>query len=379
MHTRVRSAFTMAILAVVALALTLGAASSAAAAVYYVDATSGNDANACTSLSPCKTIGRAIAVNGGASGATIQVGPGTYHEMVVLSTTTNLVAQGAATIDATGLPNGIVVNGRGAGGSTIQGFTVENANAEGILAVSASRLTISNNTILNNDQKHDTDYSQACATNGNVPGDCGEALHLMGVSVSHISSNDIEHNIGGILVTDETGPSHGNLIEGNTARNNAEDCGITLPSHNPNAWNPLLGGVYGNVIRGNLSQGNGGAGVGMFAPFPGTASYANTVAGNTLIGNGEAGVAIHAHTTGTNVARNVIVGNTISGNGVDPDTGSGHPTGIAMLSVDPTLEILLFNHVSNEYWGLFVNGPLKIATPSLNVFDGSVSHPFGSP
>ena len=95
--------------------------------------------------------------------------------------------------------------------------------------------------------------------------------------------NNIHDNVGGILITDETGPSHGNLIVRNVWRDNLEDCGITLPLHNAMATSdPCKAGVYDNTVVDNVSRGNGGAGVGMFAPFPGTASYDNRVISNTL-------------------------------------------------------------------------------------------------
>jgi Periplasmic copper-binding protein (NosD) len=360
---------------VVALALGTSTASAASSSL-YVSASGGSDANPCSAASPCSTISHALTV-AGAAGATIHVAPGTYAEEVTVASPSALIGYGA-TIEAQGLDKGIVISGPGAAGASVRGFTVENANTEGIFAVSTWGVTIAGNTLLNNDQKHDTDYSQACTTVGQVPGDCGEALHLMGVASSRLLGNDIENNIGGILVTDETGPSHGNLIKGNLSRNNGEDCGITLPSHNGSAVSdPSTAGVYGNFVVDNVSEGNGGAGVGMFAPFPGAASYNNYVIGNTLLNNGEAGAAIHGHTPGAKVSGNVIIGNRIAGNGIDPDTGSGHPTGIALLAVDPTGVVVLGNHVSDEFWGIFSNGPLQIFSPGANVFASSVTNPVG--
>jgi hypothetical protein len=363
--------------ATVVVALALGTSTaSAATGNLYVSASGGSDANPCSAALPCSTIGHALTVAGPA-GATIHVAPGTYAEEVTVTSPSALIGYGA-TVNAQGLDKGIVISGPGAAGASVRGFTVENANTEGILAVSTWGVTISGNTVLNNDQKHDTDYSQACMTVDQVPGDCGEALHLMGVASSRVLGNDIENNIGGILVTDETGPSHGNLIRGNLARNNVEDCGITLPSHNGSAVSdPSVAGVYGNFIVDNVSEGNGGAGVGMFAPFSGAASYNNYVIGNTLLNNGEAGAAIHGHTPGAKVSGNVIIGNRIAGNGIDPDTGSGHPTGIAVLAVDPTGVVVLANHVSDEYWGIFTNGPIQIFSPGANAFAASVTNPVG--
>jgi Right handed beta helix region len=367
-----------AAVAVVAI-LALGVASAGAASgALYVSASGGSDLNPCTSAAPCKTIGHAVAIAG--SGQTVVVEAGTYHETVTVTKSLSLVGQDA-TVDASQLINGIVISGPGAAGTVLRGFTVENAIGEGVLAVSTSNLTLQDNHVLANDKGHDTPVTPECATNGQVPGDCGEGLHLMSVTDSRVVSNDIENNIGGILVTDEVGPSRGNLIAFNVSRNNGEDCGITLPSHNPNAVaDPSAGGVYDNTVLDNLSVGNGGAGVGMFAPFPGAASYGNRVIGNALLDNGEAGIAIHSHAPGQNVAHNVIIANAVSGNGIDPDSGSGHPTGIALFSAaDATSVVVAANQISNEYWGVFIAGPVTVFGLQSNFFSRSVTNPIGHP
>src|SRR5450759_1931105 len=135
---------------------------------------------------------------------------------------------------------------------------------------------------------------------------------------------------------------------------------------------PYMSSYYVTVP--NVSEGNGGAGVGMFASSPGTASYDNRVIDNTLRDNGEAGVAIHAHTPGQNVSGNVIRGNMISGNGIDPDSGSGHPTGIALFSAFVPVSVTVSdNHIANEYWGIFRNGSLTISGLSTNHYAKSVT------
>ena len=368
---------TLVAAAVAVLAIGTGTA-GAATGPWYVSASAGNDANPCTATAPCQTIGTAVATAG--PGDTVVVESGTYHETVTIAKTLSLIGQDA-TIDASGSINGVVISGPAAAGTVLQGFTVENAIGEGVLAVSTSNLTIRGNHVVNNDTGHDTPVTQECATNGEVPGDCGEGLHLMSVTDSRVVSNDVENNIGGVLVTDEVGPSHGNLIAYNVMRNNAEDCGITLPSHNPDAVaDPSAGGVYDNTILANFSVGNGGAGVGMFAPFPGAASYGNRVLGNVLLDNGEAGIAIHSHAPGQNVARNVIVGNRVSGNGIDPDSGSGHPTGIALFSAaDATTVVVAANLISNEYWGIFIAGPVTAIGLQTNIFGRAVTNPIGYP
>ncbi len=362
-----RAAVTLAALAAAAAALAGAGTASAAGATLYVSAATGSDANPCTLAAPCLTIGHAVSV--ASAGDTIVVEPGTYTEMVTVTTSLTITGQPGAVVDATGLVNGFDVSGAGAAGTTVRGFTVENAIGEGILVESTSNVTVADNVVELNDQGFDTPVTPECTPQGQIPGDCGEGLHLMSVTDSKVVANVVQDNVGGILVTDELGPAARNVIANNVARDNLEDCGITLPSHNGAATSdPSLGGVYDNTVVGNLSEGNGGAGVGMFAPFPGTASYDNIVTRNRLIGNGEAGVAIHSHTPGQKVSGNVITFNTVSGNGVDPDTGSGHPTGIALLSIDPTTTTIGGNRIMNEYYGIFSAGPIFTIVPFPNFF-----------
>jgi nitrous oxidase accessory protein NosD len=347
----------------------------------------GSDSNPCTQSQPCLTIGHAVAV--AAAGATVHVDEGTYAEQVSVTSKLTLVGDHAV-IDATGQKGGIqplagmgivgygvLVFGPGASGSVVEGFTVEHAIGEGILVAGTSKVRIEDNTVKLNDAGFNTTLTLECQAQGNIPGDCGEGVHFLSVTWSHLANNVVENNVGGILITDEVGPSAHNTISGNISKNNAQDCGITLPSHNPLAMSdPTKGGVYDNLVINNVSQNNGGAGVGMFAPFPGTASYNNRVIHNTLRNNGEAGVGIHAHAPGQNVSGNSIVNNWISGNGVDPDSGSGHPTGIALFSaVVPVTVAVTNNHISNEYWGIFMAGTLTVNGLGNNHYSSSVTHP----
>jgi hypothetical protein len=286
---------------------------------------------------------------------------------------------GIPPLDGVGIiGTGILVAGPNAAGSTVRGFTVENAPAEGILVAMTSHVLIVGNELLNNDVGATTTFDPLpfeCAAQGDVPGDCGEALHLLSTTDSRAVGNDVHDNVGGFLLTDEVGPTHDNVIANNIARDNKLDCGITLPSHNADAVaDPSKGGVYDNVIIHNLSEGNGGAGVGMFAPFPGAASYDNVVTGNTLRNNGEAGVAIHAHAPGQNLNGNVISNNQISGNGVDPDfvDVSTH-IGIALGSaVDPVSVVVAANRISHEDVGLYRVGPINVHGLASNSFGPAV-------
>jgi len=385
-HRRFARVAAIGVASAMALGMFAGTASAATPMTLYVSKEHASDANPCSATMPCLTIGHAISMAG--AGATIRVDEGTYAEQVSVTKKLNLVGE-KAVIDATGQKGGIqplagmgivgyglLVFGPGAMGTKVTGFTVENALGEGILVAGTSKVTIAHNVIRHDDAGFNTTLTLECQAQGNIPGDCGEGLHLLSVTWSHVTGNVIENNVGGILVTDEVGPSAHNTISWNVSRNNAEDCGITLPSHNALAMSdPTKGGVYDNVVTHNWSIGNGGAGVGMFAPFPGTASYNNTVSFNVLKNNGEAGAAIHAHAPGQNVSGNKIVGNWVSGNGIDPDSGSGHPTGIAVFSaVVPVTVTVANNHVSNEFWGIFKAGTLTINGLSSNHYASTVTN-----
>ena len=193
------------------------------------------------------------------------------------------------------------------------GFTVSNALGEGVVAAGLtspiSDISISHNTVVHNDLGGGVPPKSTyfeCAAQGQVPGDCGEGVHFVAVAYSQITRNYIADNSGGVLLSDDTGPTHNNLVANNIVTGNSTDCGITVPGHNPNALNakgqpqPSVAGVDDNVIRGNVVTNNGVAGEGAGVLFanaePGTASYDNLVQGNYIAGNGLSGVTMHAHT-----------------------------------------------------------------------------------
>lgn len=305
-----------------------------------------------------KTIGAAIAAT--SAGDIVQVQEGTYYEEVTITRTLSLMAAPGAhpVIDATNLPVGIWVNGMsaapkaGVAGVVISGFKVRHANYEGILLTNVTDATLTDNEVTENDQSLDS-------TNSTCPGipafetneglDCGEGVHLMAVDHSTILRNEIAHNAGGILVSDETGPTAHNLISENFVHDNVYDCGITLASHGaskaviPTATLPY--GVWYNTISRNVSMRNGtqtpGAGVGIFAPGPGNVDTGNVVINNVIVDNGATGVAMHNHAAPpgappANLNDNSIVGNYFSGNGPDnPGAPTTGPTGINVFSKAP--------------------------------------------
>jgi parallel beta-helix repeat protein len=289
------------------------------------------------------TIGKAVSVANAYD--TINVAQGTYKESVTIAMPLSLIGENPRNtiIDASGQSNGINIDGLDHAGLkdvVVAGFTVENANFEGILVTNASSVTISDNRVLHNNLS----LIASAAECPDIPAfetaegfDCGEGVHLTGVDHSIVANNTIENNSGGILLSDETGATHDNLIAGNLAKNNPFDCGITLASH------PVAGappgtpsyGVFYNTISGNESSKNGlavegaGAGVGIFDPGPGTKNYGNKVINNRLIGNGLPGVTFHSHAPFQIFQDHLVTGNYISGNGKDTaDAATSGPTGI---------------------------------------------------
>jgi parallel beta-helix repeat protein len=334
-----------------------------AAAFFTMAAPSAFAATLCVSHDPHSgcfpTI--AAAVSAASPGDTITVAPGIYNTAVQINEPLSLIGAGAeqTTINATGLSNGIFIDGfvnnRTPGNNTlnevtVSGFTIENANFEGVLVRNASFVTLLNNRVRNNDVA----LVPASASCPNLPAfetneglDCGEGIHLIGVDHATIAGNTVSGNSGGILLSDETGPTDANVLQGNTVHDNPFDCGITLASHNPATitGSSTSFGVFNNTIVGNDSSKNGlglagaGAGVGLFAPGPHNQTYGNVVVGNRLTGNGLPGVALHNHapTQNINLDDNVIVGNLIAGDGPDTNvetaSGTSVPTGISLLGV----------------------------------------------
>lgn len=304
------------------------------------------------------TIG--AAVSAASPGDVVQVWPGVYNEEVTISKSLSLLSAVplGAVIDASNQANGIWVDGMSAAPNSgvanvvISGFKVRNANYEGILLTDATNVTVEGNEVIDNDRS--LDYSAgACpgidtSFETNEQDDCGEGIHLMGVDHSTILRNESAHNAGGILISDETGPNDHNLVSENYVHDNVFDCGITLASHGAATTIPGAPPAYGvseNVISMNVSMGNGtqgaGAGVGVFAPFPGTIDTGNLVINNILWNNGATGVALHNHAYSpmappVNFSNNRIIGNDFSGNGPDnPGAPTSGPTGINISSVAP--------------------------------------------
>ncbi len=354
------------------------------------------------------------AVTAANPGATVVVCPGTYTEDVVVAKALTLIGENA-TIDAAGFNNGVQIV---TSNVTVRGFAITEAIGEGVLVgmdygadpqagfIASQGFVLSNEAILDNDV---VDNDQGFAGPGGaastcnylpLPSDCGGGIHFAVVSHSIMSGNRVTGNADGVLLTDEYGPNFDNVVSNNWVADNATECGITLPSHNAGAvsfnpttfqvtgLNPTVGGVYDNKILNNVSIDNGtipvngsgsGAGVGIFAPFPGTASYDNLVAGNYLAGNGLAGVTIHSHAPGQDVNGNVIVGNRVGTNNIDGDVDNGPvpgpqdlvTTGISVFSAASPVQITIAgNRIFSNDVGIWYTSSTVTPTglPSNNFF-----------
>ena len=329
-----------------------------------------------------KTIGAAVAV--ASPGDVIYVAAGVYKEDVVIGKSLSLIGAGetTTTIYAAGLANGVYIDGRdhsGLNNVVVTGFTVENAQYEGILVTNASSVTIWGNHV----RKNDLSLSIATTACVGQPDwetdegfDCGEGIHLTGANHSTVANNIVESNAGGILLSDDTGATYGNVVSGNLATDNPYDCGIVLASHPPGPNSTARhNGVFQNTIIGNTSTRNGfqvpgaGAGVGIFADGTGVGTVSNNVISyNILTNNGLPGVAFHSHVgpgsgaPADNLNGNVIVGNQISGNGADLfDTATPGPTGIninAGFGGTPIVgTVISENKIWNEAQDVAVNTP----------------------
>jgi hypothetical protein len=301
-------------------------------------------------------------------------------------------------INAAGLNNAVYVDGLdnpGLSDVIVSGFTLENANFEGILLTNASDVTVRNNYVAHNNNNLDV----AMGTCPGIPDfetsegeDCGEGIHLMGVSYSTIANNTSIDNSGGILNSDDTGETHDNLITGNYVTDNGYACGITMASHGPygEAPNAVHHGLLHNTIANNSSIHNGaaipgaGAGIGIFSNGSGQGTVSgNTVIGNSLQNNGLPGVAFHSHVgpnfhlPADNLSDNVIVGNQISGNAADlGDTATPGPTGINVNSGQggsPITGTVIFgNTIKNEAVDVATNTPAEVNVNFNNLLGGQV-------
>ena len=358
------------------------------------------------------------AVDHAAINDVIHVATGTYKEYVTIGIPLSLLGAGAdsTVIDATGLAHGIFVNGFDHArlhDVTIAGFTVRNALFEGILVVSAADVIIRDSNIENNDKSPALLFTGANTGCPDQPGngiyetdetgDCGGAIHLVGTIDSIISGNRITGNADGVLISDETGESRGNLVIHNVVKDNPLECGIVLASHPPSGHtSPPFAphhGVDDNTVADNISSGNGvqigGSGAGLFSDGAGPGRVTrNVIVRNTLTSNGLGGVALHTHVGPAfglppdDMDGNVIIDNFIAGNLADLfDTKTPGSVGININSGDGGTPVrgtvISRNIIRDEDVDIAINTPAvvnvhlndllgaKIGVTDVCVLDGS--------
>ena len=370
------------------------------------------------------------AVVAASSGATVVVCRGTYTEDVIIGTPLTLSGQHGAVIHGSTTSNGACQTlGAGGPGSnpclagitikssnvTIKGLTVTGAQGEGILATgslptaysaggSISHVHITGNKVTGNNlggiPPSTTGPYSECHEQGQVPGDCGEGIHLMGVANSVVSHNTVSNNSGGILLSDEFGPTHGNMISHNIVTKNLYDCGITAPGHNPRALDssgnpqPTVAGVYKNTIAHNTITDNGtkgeGAGVLFANALAGTASYDNLVEYNYIAGNELSGVTMHAHTiapgafedlSGNTITHNTFGTNNTGGDPLDGSASDKATTGILVFSASAPVTVkITHNRIRKDTYGIWLGvGGHVTASISKNVFQKVGTDVFTSP
>jgi nitrous oxidase accessory protein NosD len=272
----------------------------------------------------------------------------------------------------------------------VRGFDVKNALFEGILVQQTQNVTIRNNVVHDNDQGMFLPPAQQtgeCAPSGEIPGDCGEGLHLMTVSGAKVVGNHVQNNSGGILLSDEFGPTAHNTLAGNKVLNNVFDCGITVVGHLPLAAG---GGVHDNTVIGNVVNGNGvqgeGGGILLASGAPGGGVYSNRILFNVAADNGLAGVTVHKHDPASDLHGNVFIGNVLKHDALDgwgpglPGDGdtadTTHPdhqtTGLLIDAATPITEtVVVGNKISDVYYGIWTHNVAPIA-PAANHFSNVV-------
>lgn len=361
------------------------AAGTAASSALYVSP-SGSSSNAGNGCGSATFTSISTAVAAAPSGGRVVACPGTYHEDVLIQKPLKLIGH-HATINAAGLENAIQVVSSWV---TVRGFRLTHANGEGLLvgidsAADFGLLPPSGPVLTNESIEHvqaiDNDEGFNGTEQGNCkyPGDCGGGIHLNVVENSVVGESVANDNADGILLTDDYGPNAHNLVEDNIVNFNKTECGIVLPSHSSNAVsfvvnqdgsmtvtgrNPDQGGVYDNVVRGNVTIGNGtapapaqfggvgasGSGIGIFGSGPGSGAYDNLVEGNYVAGNGLAGVTLHAHhpggedINGNNIIGNRFGPNNLGGDAFDGGVSNFKTTAIAVYAV-PSVQMRIRDNV----------------------------------
>ena len=326
------------------------------------------------------------AIVAASNGDTVMVCAGTYTGSTTIKTgapqqptittgaeinkSIRLVGEPGATINATNLDNGVTFFV--ASGATVKGMTVTGALGEGILALLSNHVAAWDNVVEHNDNGGSTSGWFECQANGEVPGDCGEGIHLLSSIESNVIGNTVEFNSGGILLSDDLGPNDHNTVDANLVEDNESDCGITVVGHSSSAVNskgvptPTKGGVFDNVIHNNVVISNGttgdGGGILFASGAQGGGSYNNTATDNEIAGNGLSGITVHQHAPLSDVSGDIFAGNWIGTNDIDGDPGTGDSVTTGVLvdngGTGKTIKVTVKNNeIARDTYGIYDDAP----------------------
>ncbi|MCB8979285.1 MAG: DUF1565 domain-containing protein [Ardenticatenaceae bacterium] len=280
---------------------------------WYVNASTGNDGNACLSAgSPCATIGGAFAKAD--PGDTIHIAAGTYDEALVLNHAVNLLGAGADQTILTNSGGGTAVTIQDGSGNlsqflvTMQDLAIQDAAGRGILTLEAVELT--NVVIQNNKGQGIYNAGTITITNSSIRNN---------VAATSSGAAIINYDIAKMTMTDVT--VSGNVNDNSIvhAQNNAQ---ATLT-------NVTISGNYTGTAL--VTSGNA------------VLTAANvTIANNT--GNGledySGGVAMQNTVIANNEAPNCWALVTSLGNNLEDTDTCGFDQASDIVSTDPQLEPL---------------------------------------
>jgi Right handed beta helix region len=333
--------------AVLAILFMLGV-SPAAAAVWFVDGTFGNDGNSCTAptLGACRTIQAAI--NKASPNDTINVAAGVYPEAAPGPLTVN------KTLTLLGAQNGVDARGRIGAESVV-------TDSQGT-SVSASNVIIDGFTF--------RDSINAAFT--------GFGIWLNpGISGTQILNNIIQNNIVGIGLANSSSSQaliKHNQIENNNQPGGASGTGIYTDQF---VGGPIVQNV---LIAENTFVGNGDAGIDVSNTDPTGGVFNLEASANVFDGNGRAALLFNTHMS--TVHNNSITNSTLAGSAAirlfdnntnltitfnDLMTGAGHAIRLSFLGFvgGPSSNVVI-----NENNIGFV-GPISFVLDGLKVDSGS--------
>jgi hypothetical protein len=328
------------------------------------------------------------AISAALPGDTVVVCPGTYTRSVTITTSSavqptittgvevnksiDLVGLHGAVISATGLDNGVTFYD--AASAKLKGFTVAGALGEGVYAVISTRLTVEDNLVRNNDAGTQTSGYAECRTTTDLLGSCGYGIHLVSVTQSYVLDNTVEFNKGGILLTDDYGPTHGDTVAGNLVEDNKARSGIKLDGDSASGVKlngkptPQLGGIFANTVSNNVVISNGtagylsssgttgyGSGILLTAEVKGGASYDNLVRGNEISGNGHSGITIYKRYAASDLSGDLISDNWIGTNDIAGSSTTGIFVGRASVTIPQVYETVIDNTIAFDHFGLYDN------------------------